>query len=101
MTELFFAAAGLVAGYALAELRRRRQSNTALAAARTNLHREQRRNLELQRAAARLRQREHIAAAQIVALSYALHDATAQARGGHAAVIDADPWAILARFSSN
>ena len=106
MNELLFAAAGFVSGAALAAavaLRNLRRLRGERDAAALNLRREQRRCNEALRTLTQMRSRETQAAAQIVALSYALHDATAQAAQGSeaTAVIGADPQALLRRFSLN
>lgn len=106
MNELLFAALGFTLGAALtaaAALRNGRRLHGEQVAAALNLRSEKRRCNEALRALTQMRQRETQAAAQIVALSYALHDATAQgARTSEAtAVIGADPQAILRRFSLN
>lgn len=106
MNELLFAALGFMAGTALtaaAALRKGRRLRRELTAASLNLRREQRRCNEALCALTQMRQREAAAAAQIVALSYALHDATTQVAQAHeaTAVIGADPQALLRRFSLN
>lgn len=106
MTELIFATLGFTAGAALTAavaLRNGRRLRSERAAASLNLRREQRRCGAALQALTQMRQREAAAAAQIVALSYALHDATAQAAQGSeaTAVIGADPQALLRRFSRN
>jgi hypothetical protein len=103
MNELLFAAIGFTAGAALtaaATLRHVRRLRDERDAAALNLRREQRRYDLTQRLA---RQSETQAAAQIVALSYALHDATTKVAQAHeaTAVIGADPQALLRRFSRN
>lgn len=106
MNELLFAAIGFTAGAAITaalNLRHVRRLRSERDAAALNLRREQRRTGAALQALEQMRQRETQAAAQIVALSYALHDAAAQvAQGNEAtAVIGADPQALLRRFSLN
>lgn len=97
--------AGLCAGVLLAvcvyaPLLRRR--NAELAAARTALRAAEQRGANQAHTIRQLQYNERIAAAQIVGLSYALADATAQVQGADArhgaGTIGANP---LARFSLN
>ena len=91
------AALSAALGATLATLHARREHAAALDAARASLRREVRRNAELVRATTHAHRREQIAAAQVVQLTYALHDATAQAQGAHA-VLGGD---VRRRFSVN
>ncbi len=98
MTELIFAAIGLIAGAIIAYLgngNTRTERDDALLA----LAREQRRNATNVTTIAQMQKREHIAVAQIVSLTYALSSATAQAQGAHGAtLVGAD---VRERFSRN
>jgi len=108
MNELILTAAGFAAGAALTAVvaaARLRQLSAVRDAWGRNWRVECRRHDATLRDLRQLQDREALAAANILQLSHALQDATAQAaqaRGAGAPVaLGADPQATLARFSRN
>jgi hypothetical protein len=91
---------GFVVGAATVILRELRLEAPILAAARAELDKERRRNALQAQQIARLEQREGVAAANIVQLAHALHDATAQVAAAHDGV-GAIGAAGMGRFSLN
>ncbi len=108
MNELLFTAAGFVAGIAVSTavaVTRLRRLRAERDANQCGWRAECRRHDTTLRSLRRMQQREALAVANILQLSHALQDATAQAaqaRGAGAPVaLGADPQSLLSRFSPN